>query len=225
MGTRNLVERRLRHALRGRAGLTILDLGAGSGIMMDRLGDLGLNVGLDLSMSAARFCRAKGHAALLADAGRLPFPAESFDAVIAADVIEHTPDDELVVSELRRVLRPGGVLMVTVPAFMFLWSHHDVAIGHYRRYRRASLVRLLEEAGIHVERSSYANFFAFPAFLAARWAQRLFRPRNRPPKADYPRVPAPVNRLAIRLLDLEARITDRGSLPVGTSVVAVGRRE
>lgn len=223
VGTRNVIERRLRQALRGRAGLRILDLGAGSGIMMDRLGDLGTVVGLDLAVSSARFCRDKGHLALVADAGLLPFPDGGFDAVIAADVIEHTPDDERVVRELARVIRPGGVVIVNVPAFMLLWSHHDEAIGHYRRYRRDSLLPLLSRSGFAIETWSYVNFFVFPLFLAARLAQRVFRPRSRPAAADYPWVPGPVNRLFVALLDLEGHLIDRLALPVGTSVLAVGR--
>lgn len=193
--------------------------------MLDRIRGLGATVGLDLSLECARFCRAKGHrAVVVGSAGAIPLAEGAFDAIIMADVLEHCPDEAAVLEELRRVLRPGGLLLVTVPALRILWSHHDVAIGHYRRYRRGELVRLMGRFGFEARSSSYFNFLLFLPFLAARLLQRALRSRDREPRADYPVLPAPINGLFATLLSLEARLLDRATLPIGTSVVVTARR-
>lgn len=226
VGTRTVIERAFRRALdRGSGGHDILDLGVGSGIMLDRICDLGPAVGLDISLECARFCHRKGHrAVVVGSAEEVPLAADSFDAVIMADVLEHCADEAAVLAELRRVLRPGGILLITVPALRLLWSHHDVAIGHYRRYRRGALVRLLNRSGFEVRSSSYFNCLLFPFFLAARLSQRVLRSRSREPRADYPSLPGLLNRLFAGLLALESRLLDRVRLPVGSSVLVIARR-
>src|SRR5207245_10995967 len=94
--------------------------------------------GIDLAPEAVTFARRRGERDLAqASAEKLPFPDAAFDSVFALDVIEHTDDDHATAAALARILRPGGTPVLTVPAFMFLWSEHDEAVLHRRRYRRA----------------------------------------------------------------------------------------
>ena len=130
---------------------TALDVGCGSAGNTAVLRDLGWRVtGLEYSPAAAVLARSRGLPIVRGDARRLPFPDQSFDLVMSTDMWEHIDEDDQVAAEAARVLRPGGRLLVAVPAGMDLWSGHDVALGHVRRYERDDLVALVESVGLEV---------------------------------------------------------------------------
>jgi SAM-dependent methyltransferase len=149
-------------------------------------------------------------------ATQLPFADETFDVVSAFDVVEHCADDARAVAELVRVLTPGGRMLISVPAYQWAWSHHDVQAGHERRYTRPQLVRLVEGSGMQVLRSTYAFAGVFPLFLAER-ARRGLAP---PPQEDtrLPQVSPRADRLLMRLCAMDARVLRRRDLPFGSSV-------
>lgn len=126
----------------------------------------------------------------------LPFEAESADVVTALDVIEHVEDDQRAVAEMSRVLKKGGYLVITVPAFQALWSDWDVALHHFRRYRRPQLVQLLENASLEVVHINYVNVLAFPAvFVMRKWRTWFQQPASPGLRAEE-RIPPPwLNRL------------------------------
>lgn len=145
---RALVRRELRGVVPGRA----LDVGCGMGGNTAVLRDLGWAVtGLDFSPASVEAARTRGLPLVRGDARRLPFPDQAFDLVLSTDAWEHVDDHEAVAEQARRVLRPDGTLFVAVPAGMDLWSDHDVALGHHRRYERSELVTLVERHGFDVE--------------------------------------------------------------------------
>jgi SAM-dependent methyltransferase len=159
----------------------------------------------------------------LASAERLPFAAASFDLVTALDVLEHLDRDDLAAREIARVLRPGGLLVATVPALPSLWSEHDEALDHRRRYRPRSFRRLLGEAELEIELLSYTVSVLFPAIFLFRRLQRLRRsPRD--PRTSLVPVPPILNRLLIGLLRLEGRLLPHLRLPFGVSLIAVARK-
>ncbi|HVS20792.1 MAG TPA: class I SAM-dependent methyltransferase, partial [Pyrinomonadaceae bacterium] len=141
----------------------ILDIGCGTGGNLEMLLEFGDAEGVDVSVEALEFCRARGLSAVKQGAAEsLPYEDESFDLVTGLDVVEHLDDDVAGLREMRRVLRPGGRVLLFVPAFMFLWGVQDDVSNHRTRYNLPELRKKVEQAGLRVERASYANitFFA-----------------------------------------------------------------
>jgi SAM-dependent methyltransferase len=200
----------------------ILDVGCGTGLMLDELAPRGRAVGVDFSPTALEFCRLRSSTALLqADGGRLPVGDGEVDAVTAIGVIEHLDDDLGALAEWHRVLRPGGGLVLLTSAYQWMWSGHDVSNHHTRRYRAGDVRSLLERTGFQPATVSYVNTILFPPIAVVRAAERLAR-RGRPPAPhkDTGEVPAPLNRALLGLLELERRAIARRGLPFGVSIVA-----
>ncbi|MDQ3037174.1 MAG: methyltransferase domain-containing protein [Myxococcota bacterium] len=157
----------------------------------------------------------------------LPFADASFDAILALDVLEHLERDRDAARELRRVLAPGGVAIVTVPAFAALWSAHDEALDHHRRYRLAEIEAVLRDAGFAIEHASYYNFFLFPLVASARVAERLriaiTGERDGRADADLRVPPAPLNALFGAVLGAERALAPRVRLPFGVSCLVIAR--
>jgi SAM-dependent methyltransferase len=212
----------LRRLDRGRP-LTLLDAGCGTGGILKTLGAFGPAVGIDVSEEALRFCRIRGVPAARAELAALPFPDDAFDCVASLDVIYHAwvADDRAAVREMRRVLRPGGLLLLRVPALRLLWGAHDRAVHSRHRYTRSEVRALLEGGGLEVLRLSYCNAFLFPLLAARRTLDRLTGRAG----SDVAFLPAPLEWAFRRVLEAEARLLRRGHrLPVGASLIALGRK-
>lgn len=160
------------------AGARILDAGSGTGANLRLLSALGFTrvTGLDLSPEAIRHCAEKGLGRVeLADVCALPFPDGSFDLVLATDIIEHVEDDALALRELRRVMKPGGHLLLTVPTFQILWGLQDDVSHHKRRYRLPALLARLRGADLVPQRHFYFNYLLFVPILLVRRLMRGLR--------------------------------------------------
>lgn len=154
----------------------ILDIGCSAGVMMKELIKRGFNhiTGLDISQQAIDLCHEQGLQNVYVMDGADPkFPAGTFDCIIASDVLEHIKEDGVSVSNWQKLLKPNGIVICFVPAFKFLWSRHDTANQHFRRYTRASLKQVFQNNGLTVIRSSYWNFFLFFPTVIIRLIQRL----------------------------------------------------
>lgn len=196
-----------------------LDAGCGTGANLERMSGRGLWVGLDAESEALGFCSRRGLGGLVAgSAERLPFAASSFDGAMALDLAEHLDDDGAAFEELARALRPGGRLLVTVPAYRWLWSAHDEALGHRRRYRPAELVRVAREHGFEVLWMSHFMSLLFPLMAPAKVLQRFFGSREATISYDWPRR---INGILLRAARLENRILERRSFGLGVSLAAV----
>jgi len=152
----------------------ILDVGCGTGANLLMLSQFGDAEGVDISEDALAFCRERGLEKVKPGAGeQLPYDDGTFDLVTALDVVEHMDDDLAGLREMRRVLRPGGRVLLFVPTFMFLWGVQDDVSNHRRRYRLPELQRVLEQAGFEIERMTYANITFFLPILLMRKLMRL----------------------------------------------------
>jgi SAM-dependent methyltransferase len=149
----------------------------------------------------------------------LPFRDETFDVVGAFDVLEHCEPEDAAMKELVRVLAVGGRLLMSVPAYQWAWTDHDVRAGHFRRYSRRRLLAATRRTGLSVERCTHAFASVFPFFVAERVARR-FKADHRPDGGSLPAVSSPIERLLLRLCELDRRALQRGhDLPFGSSIL------
>jgi SAM-dependent methyltransferase len=153
----------------------------------------------------------------------LPFANESFDLVTALDVLEHIDDDLSALKELRRTMKTDGTLFVTVPAYGFLWSEHDEALHHRRRYAASELRNKLTRCGFRVQRISYYISTLFFPILVARFLQSIFK-KSVEPSTSHILLPNWLNSLLIWILDVERGILNWMNFPFGVSLLCIARK-
>ncbi len=243
VGRRAIISNLLKEAAtqRKQNDLKILDIGCGTGANLPMLRAAatakGRVVGVDFSELALAFAGSNLDSQTTndqasvglsqADALHLPFADGSFDVVTMLDVLEHLEDDAGALCEVQRVLRPGGAYVWSVPAYQHLWSAHDEALHHFRRYERRDLARLLKRSGFAVHRLSFAMSLMPP--IAWLWRRLILPFQNKRPRdakrhsqgAVLPQLPPPFNAALIRYLELEGRLITRRPLQFGTSLVGV----
>jgi SAM-dependent methyltransferase len=218
VGRLRILDRQVHRIAAGRR-LRILNVGCGTGGTVAMLQRYGSVVNVDVSDQAIAFMTRLGHTDTVKVTGvDLPFEDGSFDLVAAFDVLEHIDPDVPALREWRRVLRPDGRVLLTVPAHPWLWSGYDVSQHHHRRYTRRSLRAASAGAGLTPRRISYAIAFSLPLIVGFRLlAGATGRPLGS--QASYVPVPGPVNRAFIGMLALEARMHGRLPVPFGTTVL------
>jgi SAM-dependent methyltransferase len=198
----------------------LLDAGCGTGFNLVALARFGPTLGIDLSERAIAFCRERGVRAVRGSVLRLPFRADAFEAVTSFDVIYHdwVGDDGAAVTEMARVLRPGGALLVRVPALELLRGAHDAEVLTRRRYTLGELRALVEGCGLRVERATYCNSLLFPVLFARRTLDRLLGRHG----SDVGFLPPLLERLFRRLMEIEAFCVRHGlRFPIGASAVVL----
>lgn len=203
----------------------ILDAGCGTGGMLAKVASRGQVHGIDFSPHALRFARERGLTRLgRASVEALPFRARSFDVVISLDVLYHRAvvDDSQAMREFRRVLRPGGRVILNLPAFESLRSSHDTAIHTARRYERKALAHQLEQCGLRPVRLSYWNALLFPALAAVRLVRKREAEGN--PESDVRPLPDAVNGVLDGILEVERGLMKGIQFPAGLSILAVAER-
>jgi SAM-dependent methyltransferase len=206
----------------------VLDVGSADGPSVAWLRTYGKQIALDLDP------RGLGPGGVCGSAEELPFRDESFDVVAAFDVIEHCKDEHAALSEVARVLAPGGRFLMSVPAYQWAWSDFDEQNGHHRRYTRPRAMAAVEGAGLTVQRATYAFSAVFPFFAAERLARRVGRlasPSRRAAPAEapadvveLPEVSPAVEGLLMRLSSWDVRLLRKGDLPFGSSVVVAASK-
>lgn len=203
----------------------VLDVGCGTGATGSVVAGDGRGViGIDahpLPLSLGRGWSGAYMARLRARLPRLPFTDGSFDLIVALDVLEHVREDHAATEELWRVLRPGGGLIVFVPALELLWGAHDDIAQHHRRYTAGGLRDLIAGAGFEVERVTYFNSLLFLPIMASRLLSRLLRPADLASDAQRGGALGP---LLGGIFSLERRLLRRVDLPVGVSLALVARK-
>ena len=209
--------------LQGRPRPRILDVGCGTGANLELLSKFGEAEGVDVSEDALSFCRARGLEKVRRGAAEeLPYEDASFDLVTGLDVVEHLDSDVAGLKEMHRVLKPGGRILLFVPAFMFLWGVQDDISHHRLRYTLKGLKRSVEEAGFKVERATYANISFFAPILLGRVLMRLTG--LKPASENNINVSA-LNGLLGRILGAESSLLRRVNFPFGVSALCVARKD
>jgi SAM-dependent methyltransferase len=228
VGFRKFVQPFLEQASAGGSGLRLLDCGCGTGSNLGMLGRYGLAYGFDLSARGLAFATQAGFTRVArAAVDAIPFPDAAFDIVTSFDVIyalpEQTERDAL--AEMRRVLRPGGALLINVAAMPMLRGSHSQLSKEVRRYTRGRLRAAVEGAGFRVVRLTNTNASLFPLMLAVRTVQRLKdRPAVRAAELELTTPPAPMNALLAGVLKIEARALRLVNLPFGSSLLCLARK-
>ena len=204
----------------------LLDLGCGTGANLNFLSSYGRAVGLDWGAAAARYASARTSVPVFrGDVKTLPFKTNSIDLITAFDLIEHIDDDVQCARELARVCRPGGFVMVTVPAFAWMWGRQDTINHHKRRYRGPDLAHLFTDQGMEIRKFTYLNTLLFPVVAAVRLFRRVVPERNGELVSDFSMTkPGRVNTLLAKLFGVEAHLIRRWNLPVGVSLLCVARK-
>jgi ubiquinone/menaquinone biosynthesis C-methylase UbiE len=203
----------------------VLDVGCGTGATMRLLDHYGRAYGIDVSETALCFCQERALTGLSrASALRLPFADNSFSLITAFDVLYHEEvvDDLTALREFHRICRRGGSVLISEPAFNFLWSGHDVAYHSKRRYTASELKSKLEKVGFRVVKLSYSNALLFPFIFAFRMWKRL-KPSPEA-RSDLKPLNPYLNKVLLTVYDLEALLVRKVRLPVGSSVVCVARK-
>lgn len=220
LGRLEILRTYLKQASNNQKGLKILNIGAGAGGTINLLEKFGRVENVDTSQQAIKFMKLRGHRNVRkVDGTKLPFKKKSYDLIVAFDVLEHIKQQGKALKEWRRVLKDSGEIVITVPAYSWLWSRHDIALAHYRRYNLKKLNKAVIASGLKVKRQSYAITFTLPIVVGYRLVIKFFG-NNKLPKATYVSIPNVLNWLFIKLLHLEARLHNFTTLPCGTSIIA-----
>lgn len=209
-----------------RDGAAVLDAGCGTGglILRSRQWPIAARwSGIDFMPLACELARERCGTDVdirQASITALPFSPASFDAVVSADVICQIENPEVAMAEFARVLRPGGVLIINVPAYMWMWSYHDETVHTKHRYTRAEIAELFRQAGFSTRRLTHWNALPFPLI----WAKRKIFRRNGD-TSDVKEYPKPVDAMFTAMMSVEhAWLRTGGSWAWGTSVFAVARK-
>lgn len=200
----------------------ILEVGCGAGGNVPLLRAFGAVTALEPDDESRAY--ASERLGLAVDTGLLPdglpYAPETFDLVCAFDVVEHVDDDAASVRALARLVKPGGAILTTVPAYQWMWSHHDVLHHHKRRYRLPAYRALYEAAGLTIETATYFNTLLFPLAAAQRTAKRLLGDKS----ADDAMPPAALNKALASVFSLETPLATGPGLPFGLSIAVIARK-
>lgn len=221
---RNLVNRFMAKFASPPDSMMVLDVGCGGGELLSSLEGYGKLFGLEPSVPGATQSQTRTRAKVIrGKAEELPFKEGIFDILTSLDVIEHLDDDSRALKNFHRVLNNQGIVILTVPAFKFLWSPRDILLEHKRRYTGAGLKLLLEKCGFKIIRCSYINSFYFPGLLLYSLSKKLSRCTSKP-RTDILLLPRWIDKLFSFILKVEENILLHTNIPIGTSILCIAKK-
>jgi SAM-dependent methyltransferase len=223
-GRRRIIERILRsESTNGSQSKRILSVGCGPADGLKWLvpfaGREGKVLGLDIEPLHAESV-SQSVEFVVGSVEQIPLMAGSFDLVLALDVFEHLDNDSASFREVVRLVKPGGMLLVTVPAIPSVWGGQDIVSEHRRRYTKSTLKRLFDEANLSGYRISYFNSLLFPLAAGLRWSRRAVGLGNRARSDFENHKPGPVNDILAWVFGLESHFINQSIMPIGLSLVA-----
>ncbi len=226
IGKRILVTALVTKYFNGRKDLNILEVGCGTGGLTKILTQYGTVTGFDISEDAIAYCQSKGLKNIyVQDLLKLDTSdyKDKFDLILALDVLEHLQDDVSAMQKVRDMLSKNGLFFINVPAHKFLWSEHDEALEHKRRYHRFELLNKLKDTGFKVVSNSYFVSIVSPAMVVYRFWGNLFG-RSTYPKTSYVILSPRINDLMVHLLKIETKILLKTRIPFGVTLNVVAKK-
>jgi ubiquinone/menaquinone biosynthesis C-methylase UbiE len=206
----------------------VLDIGCGTGGKFSLLNKFGKVIGIEYIFEGLRYYKKRNlPVSLLNGSGDyLPIKSNSVDKILLFDVIEHIKDDDKVLSEINRILKPGGQFLIYTSAFMFLWTSHDIANQHFRRYDFTDLIKKIEKQGLEINFQNYSNIIFFPGLLLKKFFETIFTSKNEKENSERSIITLPkvINYILVKILDIESFLVTHFRLPFGVSIVVVGKK-
>jgi SAM-dependent methyltransferase len=206
----------------------ILDVGCGTGTTLGYLSPYGRGVGVDIARSALEYTRRRGIGRVVQSAAsNLAFGDDAFDLICALDILEHVDDDSRALRECYRTCKPGGLMLITVPAYRFLWGRQDEISRHRRRYVASDVRQRAAEAGFSVRRLTYFNTLLFPIIAGIRLFRRWHGPRPRETlRSDFSMTqPGLINDLLAAIFAAESLLLRYLDLPFGVSILCIAEKQ
>ena len=234
VGRNRIITDQLKKITKAKKRVKILNIGCGTGGTIPLLKKFGKVTNVDNSPEVAKYLKRNGiKDVVLVDSLKLPFQDNEFDIVVGFDVLEHIKQEDTALKEWRRVIKPDGHLFLTVPAYQWLWSEHDIGLHHFRRYTTKRLKQRVTKNGFQPKKVSYAIAFSLPMIVTFRYAKKglqALKPGKSEAKqhseiSSYIKVPDSVNKLFSRILFLESRALKHVNFPFGTTVLTVARNK
>lgn len=203
----------------------ILDSGCGTGLILTELNKYGFTIGLDISSKALSYCKDRGITKLIkAQVSNLPIKDNTCDVVVSLDLLEHIENDNEVLKEYHRVLKKDGFICLTVPAHPFLWSEHDEALHHFRRYTKKEFKATLLKNNFKIVRYSYVISFTFFPIVIYRFLSKILKKKNSQSKTHIIPLPKNINQFLIFILKIEAFLLKFINLPIGVSLICIAKK-
>lgn len=219
----HVAKRRLVADFIPRKNCKILDVGCGTGMLMKELKQSGYLVsGIENDPLAIEFSKKRGFEGIKSSnlEESLSIDDNSFEIITCLDVLEHIENDENLLKEFERIIKPSGFLILTVPAYMFLWSYWDEILGHKRRYDKEKLLRKLQKAGFQAVKISNFHFFILSLVVVFRILKAIAKKNT----SDFIEVPKFINRILLFASFLERKMIRRTNLPLGLSFFVVAKK-
>lgn len=224
-GMRSIYRSVIKDAYGNEKTLRILDIGCGTGRAMKDLKEFGDVIGLDIEIEALEFCRKRGMRNLVrGDGVSLPFKDKAFDLITSFSVIEHIDDDAGFIKELYRISKDNARIIIATSAFDFLWSGHDAANRHKRRYTKGNLRGIINKH-FAVEKITYTNFFLFPVIWIGIVINNLLKGKSSGESSGFYRVPGFLNNILIFVLKTEACLLRKINFPFGVSLLCIAKKD
>jgi|Deesub1362B_J571_1020462.scaffolds.fasta_scaffold00489_4 SAM-dependent methyltransferase len=222
VGTRKIIFSYLKQFVPSK-NLKILDIGCGLGINLLKLKEYGKPIGLDYSYETLNLSLKRGASHLIcSDARHIPFKDNIFDLVTAFDVLEHIDEDDNVLKEIYRVCKNGGFFLMTIPAYKFLWSGHDEALKHKRRYTKKVILRKLKNVNLKPIKISYFNTLFFSPILLFRLLNKFIL-KNKVGDHTY-KVPKLLNQVLLHIYKIESFFLKYFNFPFGVSIICLSKK-
>lgn len=224
LGRLRIIETYIRKAQNNKKNLKVMNIGCGTGGTIDMLETFGVVDNVDISDEAIKFMKGRGYKRITkVNDIHLPFKDKSYDLVGAFDVLEHIDDQMAALKEWKRILKDDGAIVITVPAYQWLWTDHDISLHHKRRYTTKRLTEVAKQVGLKAERKSYAIVFSLPLVAGFRFINKALG-RKADSETSYVDVPKWVNTAFTKLLYAESKMHNIMPFPLGTSVVTILRK-